>query len=248
MATSPIIGGDNRVEVSAPRVSVLIGDESRIGCQLLQRALSRSRFRFDVVGSAVSCSEVLSSLKGKHVDIALINQSLQDGPFAGFQLLAEIRESFPQTRIVILLKTANSDLVIDAFRGGAKGVFCRAESLETLCKCIQSVHRGQVWVDSDQLPFLLEAFVKSCPLRAIDYSGRPLLTKREDEVASLVAEGLSNREVCVKLGLSEHTVGNYLFRIYNKVGVSSRVELVLYLLRQRQKSQINREEPVPAKL
>jgi DNA-binding NarL/FixJ family response regulator len=236
MATSPILGGDNPAGVSAQRVSVLIGDESRIGCQLLQRALSRSRFRFEVVGSAVSCPEVLSSLKGKQVDVAVINQSLQEGPFAGFQLLTEIRESFPQTRIVILLNSANCDLVVDAFRGGAKGVFCRAESLEALCKCIQSVHRGQVWANSNQLSFLLEAFERSCPLRAVDFSGRPLLTKREDEVASLVAEGLSNREVCLKLGLSEHTVGNYLFRIYNKVGVSSRVELVLYLLRQRQKS------------
>jgi len=61
-----------------------------------------------------------------------------------------------------------------------------------------------------------------------------LLTKRERDVAFLLADGLSNREIAHKLFLTEHTVGNYLFRIYNKLGVSSRVELVLYLLKQKE--------------
>lgn len=223
-------------EPRTSRVSVLIADDSRMSCQLLQNALSRTRFRFEIAACAVSRSEILSSLKNSRVDVALINQNLEDGPLSGAQFLSEMRESSPDTRIVILLKTATCDLVVDAFRGGARGVFCRTESFETLCKCIQSVHRGQIWANSDQLHFLLEAFVQASPLRAVDYAGRPLLTKRENDVASLLAEGLSNKEVSAKLGLSEHTVSNYLFRIYNKLGVSSRVELVLYLLRQRQKS------------
>lgn len=223
-------------ESRSAKVSVLIADDSRMSCQLLENALSRTRFRFEIAACAVSRSEILSSLKTNRVDVALISQNLQDGPLSGAQFLSEIRESSPDTRIVILLKTATCDLVVDAFRGGARGVFCRTESFETLCKCIQSVHRGQIWANNDQLHFLLEAFVQASPLRPVDYAGRPLLTKRENDVASLLAEGLSNKEVSVKLGLSEHTVSNYLFRIYNKLGVSSRVELVLYLLRQRQKS------------
>lgn len=221
-------------KVSASRISVLIGDDSRMGCQLLEHALSRSRFRFEVVASAVSCLEVVSFLQSNAVDIALINENLQDGSFVGFRLLSEIRASSPQTRVVILLKTASCDLVVDAFRAGAKGVFCRTDSFDALCKCIQSVYQGQIWANSDQLHYLLEALVKTTPLRAVDHAGRALLTKRENDVASLLAEGLSNREVSLKLGLSEHTVSNYLFRIYNKLGVSTRVELVLYLLRQRQ--------------
>jgi DNA-binding NarL/FixJ family response regulator len=223
-------------ETCGSRVSILIADDSRMGCQLLDHALSRSRFRFEVVASAVNCLEVISFIKTKKVDIALINENLQDGPFVGLKLLSEIRTSSPQTRVVILIKAASYDVVVDAFRAGAKGVFCRTESFDALCKCIQSVHHGQVWANTDQLHFLLEALVKTSPLRATDYSGRSLLTKRENDVASLLAEGLSNREVSLKLGLSQHTVSNYLFRIYNKLGISTRVELVLYLLRQRQKS------------
>src|SRR5487761_698929 len=220
----------------SPRPSVLIADDSRMGCQLLENALSRSRFRFDVAASAVSRPEILACLRAKQVDVALINQSLQDGPSVGFEILTELRESFPHTRSVILLKTATCDLVVDAFRGGAKGVFCRTESFEALCKCIQSVHKGQVWANSHQLHYLLEALVQTKPARVVDFCGRPLLTKREQEVAFLLADGLPNKQIAHKLKLSEHTVSNYLFRIYNKLGVSSRVELVLYLLKQKEQS------------
>lgn len=220
--------------MSAPKINVLIGDDSRMGCQLLEHALSRSRFPFQIVATAVSRLEILSSLKCNDVDVALINQSLQDGPLGGFDLLSEMRGECPKTRAVVLLKMAHGDLVVDAFRRGAKGVFCRTESFTMLCKCIQSVHQGQVWANTEQLHCLLSAFMRSAPIRAVDHAGRALLTRREDQVAALLAEGFSNREVSMKLKLSEHTVSNYLFRIYNKLGVSTRVELVLYLLRQRQ--------------
>ena len=217
-----------------PKVRLLIADDSRMGCQVLENALTRSRYRFEVAACAVNRSEILGALKTKAVDVALINQNLQEGHLVGFDLLNEVRQAYPQTRVVIMLKTATYDLVVDAFRGGAKGVFCRADSFEALCKCIQSIHKGQVWANSDQLQYLLQAFIQSRPLRVVDYAGRPLLTKRERDVAFLLADGLSNREIAHKLFLSEHTVGNYLFRIYNKLGVSSRVELVLYLLKQKE--------------
>lgn len=115
-----------------------------MGCQLLEHALSRSRFRFQIVVTAASSVEILASLRNNQVDVALISQSLQDGPRGGFQLLSELRTTSPRTRIVVLLKAANCELVIDAFRGGAKGVFCRTESFAALCKCILSVYQGQV--------------------------------------------------------------------------------------------------------
>lgn len=236
MSVSPTQLGSHACHLPSSKVSILIADESRIGCQLLKNALSRSRFRFDVAACAVNRPEILACLKNRHIDVALVNQNLEDGQLVGFEVLNELRESFPQTRVVLLLKTAPGDLVVDAFRGGAKGIFCRADSFEALCKCIQSVHKGQVWANSNQLHYLLEALIQTKPLRVVDHAGRPLLTKREQDVAFLLAEGLSNREIAAKLTLSEHTVSNYLFRIYEKLGVSSRVELVLYLLRQRQKS------------
>ena len=134
----------------------------------------------------------------------------------------------------IAFGTLPCELMVYGFCGGAKGVFCRAEAWQVLCKCIQSVHKGQIWVNSNQLQFVLDALVSATPLRMVNPRGQTLLTKREDDVVNLVVDGLSNRETAQKLGLTEHTVSNYLFRIYEKLGISTRVELVLYALRQKQ--------------
>lgn len=217
-------------------IGVLIADDSRMACQLLKNELERSRHRFEVLACSVNRVEVMNAVSQNRVDVALISENLQDGPYMGFEVLREVRFYHPGTEVIILLKSSSRDLVISAFRAGAKGVFCRAEAVEALCKCIYSVHSGQVWANSTELKFLLEALAAASPLRVVNSQGLNLLAKREDEVASLVAEGLTNREIARKLGLSEHTVSNYLFRIYNKLGISSRVELVLYVLKGRQQA------------
>jgi two-component system, NarL family, nitrate/nitrite response regulator NarL len=214
-------------------IRVLIADETPMGCQLLKTALTRSRFCFEVVATAVSRSEIMRSMSTHSIDVALVSESLSDGPFVGFKALAELRTAFPQARVVALLKSTPHDLVLDTFRAGAKGIFCRAEPVEALCKCIRAVNAGQIWANSQQLNLIVDALADAMPFRVTNAKGKGLLAKREQEVANLVAEGLANRDIAQKLGLSEHTVSNYLFRIYEKLGISSRVELVLYIVRQQ---------------
>jgi two-component system nitrate/nitrite response regulator NarL len=214
------------------RISVLVADETPMGCQLLKNALIYSRLRFDVV-AATSRSEIIRCMTAHRVDVAVVSEGLQEGPFVGFQVLNELRTSFPATRVIVLLKSVPQDLVLDAFRAGAKGVFCKAEPIEALCKCIRAVHAGQIWANSSQLNLLIDALVNAAPLHLTNATGGYLFAKREGQVAHLVAEGLTNRDIAKKLGLSEHTVSNYLFRIYEKLGISSRVELVLYVIRHQ---------------
>ena len=206
-----------------------------MGCQLLKDALARSRFRFEVVGCATRCAEIIELVKAHPVDVALVSASLQGGPLAGFQALKELQALFPAVRVIILLKSASPDLVVGAFRAGAEGVVCRSEPVHVLCKCIQTVHKGQIWANTHQLHFLLEALISSTPLRVVNAKGRHLLTQREDEIANLVAEGMTNRDIAQKLGVAEHTVSNSLFRTYEKLGLSSRVELALYVIHQKQR-------------
>jgi two-component system, NarL family, nitrate/nitrite response regulator NarL len=215
-------------------LSLLISDDTAMGCQLLRDVLIRSRLNAKVVTCAVSREQIIDAMKSQHVDIALVSENLEDGPLAGFRVLNDLRTSHPKTRVVILLNSLRDELVVDAFRGGAKGVFCRSETWQRLCKCIKSVHQGQIWANSHHFHCILDALINATPLRLVNLQGRRLLTKREDDVVKLVADGLSNRNVAHKLGLTEHTVSNYLFRIYEKLGISSRVELVLYALKQRQ--------------
>jgi two-component system nitrate/nitrite response regulator NarP len=130
----------------------------------------------------------------------------------------------------MLLDLAERDLAIDAFRTGARGVFTRAYSFSALPKCICAVHRGEVWVSKEQIEWLLELIMRLRPLQIVKPGGTALLTRREQDIVRLVAEGMRNEEISRKLNVTEHTIRNYLSHIFDKLGMSSRVELVLYTL------------------
>ena len=210
------------------KIRLLVAEENSMSCQLLIRALRPFR-QLEVVARATKSSEVIAAADGDRLDVALIGSTLQDGGLSGFGAVRQLRASHPHVRTILLLDSAAPGLVVDAFRAGVKGVFCRDDSLGLLSKCIHCVHRGQIWATSVQLQSVLETFSRVAPPRFPDSQGsEPVLTRREREVADLVAEGLSNHEIAKQLGLSEHTVKNYLFHIFEKLGMSSRVELVLY--------------------
>lgn len=197
-----------------------------MSCQLLMGALRRCRW-IKVVARATRSSEALEAVQKTGPNMALVSARLQDGSLTGFTVVRELRALHPHVRTILVLDSAEPGWVIDAFRAGAKGIFSRQDPLNTLTRCIQCVHRGQIWANSSQLESVLEAFARVAPPRLID-GGKQPLSKRELEVAELVAEGLSNRQISQQLGLSEHTIKNYLFHIFEKLGMSSRVELVLY--------------------
>jgi len=143
-------------------------------------------------------------------------------------VLHELRAAEPKIPAVMLLDSTDRDLVIDAFRGGARGVFCRDYSFDALPKCIRQVYEGHAFVSPLELDFLLDLVISTSPLTVQPSRGMARLTVRERDVVHLVADGMRNQEIANKLALSEHTIRNYLLRIYDKLGISSRVELVLY--------------------
>jgi two-component system nitrate/nitrite response regulator NarL len=217
---------------SAEKIRVLTADSTRMSSQLLAEALAQDR-QFDVTGIEPKEQSILQAVALKKPHVVLVSSTLEDSATLGFELTRQIRASHPETRIVLLMDTSNPSTVVEAFRCGAQGVFSRTESSKSLAKCISCVHQGQVWANSAELCYLLEAFRESEPMQLVDSRGEALLSKREQDVVRCVAEGLSNREIANRLKLTEHTVKNYLFRIFDKLGVSSRVEVVLYVFRLR---------------
>jgi len=212
---------------------VLIADASDLTCQSLARAIQAPVSPLQVRTCAGSTAEILGELQANKIEVAVIGVQLKDGPLEGIRVVREMRESAPGIRAILLGDTMHPTLVVEAFHAGAKGLLSRSDSLETLCKCILSVKQGQIWANSEQLQILLEALTRTATPRLVSSTGKDLLTKREGEVARLVAEGLTNRQVSEQLKLSEHTVKNYLFRAYEKLGVSNRVELTLYSVTHR---------------
>jgi DNA-binding NarL/FixJ family response regulator len=210
-------------------IRVLAADNTSMNTQLLVEALARDG-QFAMSGSPSKSSEILAAVKRDHPHIALISGRQGDNANAGFELCREICASSPATRVIMLLDSSERMSVITAFRSGARGVFSRTESLRQLAKCIVCVHGGQIWASSAELHYLLDAVVEPVSMRFQTFRGNTLLSARELDVVRCVAEGLTNREIAQRLTLREHTVKNYLFRIFDKLGVSSRVEVVLYAL------------------
>jgi two-component system nitrate/nitrite response regulator NarL len=218
------------------RVRVLSISATNMGSGLLADALRRSSNRFDVVGLVGSSYHVSSELGKYNPHVALISAELQDGPQAGFSVLEHLREICPTTAAVMLLDSSRPEVVVEAFRKGARGVFCTVCSFKALPKCIHCVYQGQIWASNADLEHVLKALTHfvSRPLRADD--GTPLLTRREEEVVSFVTDGMRNRDIAENLRITEHSVRNYLSRIFEKVGVSNRVELILYVLARQHPS------------
>jgi len=218
----------------AARTSVLISEASKMYCDLLNMAFLGVPERFEVVASASNTTEILAKIQEHRPKVAIVSDNLEDGPLAGLRILPEIRRTTPETRILVAMGTMDRELVIEAFRFGADGVFCRKSPFEVLCKCVDALAQGQIWANATELRYVLEEFTRAPKQRKMDPTVENRMTKRETDVVRLAVEGLSNREIARELGLTEHTVKNYLFRIFDKLGVSNRVELVLSCLRQEE--------------
>lgn len=210
---------------------MIIADADRMSAHLIADGLTRGRRNISVIAVSNTSAEMIQQLETNQPDVALINAHLDDGPLSGYQVLQRLQLTCRKTVAIMMIPGSDRDLVIDAFRGGARGVFCRIHSIKLLSKCIRTVHGGQIWANNQNLDFLLEFLTQLKPLRLLKPGGGiGRLTPREAEVVRLLAEGMSTREISNKLGVTEHTIRNYLSMIYDKLGVSSRVELALYAI------------------
>lgn len=215
-------------------IRVLVIDSTPMDCQLMADALSRYP-GFQVRACLTMSEEVINS-STDDVHVAVISADPHDPNNKSYAMVRKLRLAHPTIRSIILLNSPERAAVVEAFRSGARGIFCRNDSFKSLCKCIRQVHDGQVWANSNELRYVVEALSETSVPCLLDAQGKNLLSKRESDIVNALAQGLSNREIAAQMRLSEHTVKNYLFRIFNKLGISNRVELILYAFSQRESS------------
>ena len=205
-------------------IGVLVADSNHIHCQLLVAALRR-RPEFHVTACGMDIESILAAISLDKLDVVLMHAERE------LPVVRSLHLAHPGIAKILLLDNSDRDIALNAFRSGVRGLFSFADApFRLLCKCIQCVHQGQIWASNQHLEYLIETVTQVPSLRVVNSQGIRLLTPREEQVVALVADGLSNRAIARELGLSEHTVKKYLFRIFDKLGVSTRVELVLYAI------------------
>ena len=205
---------------------VLIVDRDSMTSDLLVLALSSDE-RY--AAASVPGSRLMGVVSRGDVGLVIIGAELNSGPGDGLQLAGALYRARPETKILILLDDVSGEAVLNAFRAGARGVFSRRQPKSEFLDCGEHVRKGLIWAGREETNHLLEA-VKLIPKpNPVSDSDLPMLTARELEVVRYAARGKTNKTIASEMGLSEHTVKNYLFRAFAKIGVSSRVELLFHL-------------------
>ncbi|MGC2182909.1 MAG: response regulator transcription factor [Terriglobales bacterium] len=238
------MSGVDEVKAGSKTLRVLVADSTLLTGNLIADALRRDR-KLSVTNAANN--SILDEASTLSPDVIILSETLGGTPGKGFEMLTELRAAVPRTRVVILLDSPQREMVVEAFCKGARGVFCRSDSLTMLTRCVHRVQEGQLWISGAQLEFLLETLAQAPSTRLVDTRGGNLLSKREQDVVRWLAEGNTNREIALKMNISANTVKNYLFRIFNKLGVSSRVEVVIYAASQKTGAHSIRKKDTVAK-
>lgn len=209
-------------------IKVLVADDHAIFREGLRKLLQVAD-DITIVGEAsngVECAKMVTKLKP---DILLLDLRMPDKD--GLSVLAEVDLNSLPTRIIVLTAAEDERDVIRAMRLGARGAVLKQSASDVLVKSIRKVHGGEIWLDNRITAEVIDAFKKSSE------SGQrretPLLSDREKEVVQLVVQGFHNREIGEKLFICEQTVKNHLHNIFDKLGISDRLELALYAINHR---------------
>ncbi len=209
-----------------PTFRVLIVDRDSMSSDLLANALDRE---CGCEAIPIQADELSHSLSSAKADLVVIGAEVTSKSGDAFELTESVCQTYRDVNVVILLNQDSHESVIRAFRSGARGVFSRQQPMAEFLDCVEHVRKGFIWAGREQTNSLLQA-LKSIPApNPFTASDSPSLTARELEVVQYAAKGKTNKTIASELGLSEHTVKNYLFRAFEKLGVSSRVELLFYL-------------------
>ena len=204
---------------------LLIEDHAVVRAGL--RLLIDSRQDLMVVGEAANHADALTLAAREQPDIIVLDLDL--GAENGLDLLARMRAAAGQARVLVLTGVRDAQAHRLAIRRGARGLVLKEQAPEVLLKAITKVHAGEVWLERTLMASVLDeiAMGEARPINA-EVARIATLTERERDVIALVGEGLKNRQIGSRLSITETTVGHHLTSIFAKLGVESRLEMVLF--------------------
>jgi DNA-binding NarL/FixJ family response regulator len=231
----PSSGG---VVPTKPKIRIVVADDHPIFRDGLCRLLSLEE-DFEVVAQASDGRQVLEILQEKEPDILLLDLKMPG--LDGLATLQRLQQARNKTRVIVLTASDDKNEFVQAMKLGTSGIVLKQTATELLIKSIRKVHAGEIWLDSHTTAAVIRQFVANeeapppppvapPPTATSRERERSPLSQREREIVALVAQGFKNKEMAEKMFISEQTVKNHLHNIFDKLGVSDRLELALYAI------------------
>jgi DNA-binding NarL/FixJ family response regulator len=216
------------------KIRIVVADDHPIFRDGLCRLLALEE-DFEIVAQAHDGREVLQVLQEHEPDILLLDLKMPN--LDGLGTLQRLQASRNQTKVIVLTASEDKNEFVQAVKFGTSGIVLKQTATELLIKSIRKVHAGEIWLDSNTTAAVMRQFASPeesptpvPPPPATRERERSPLSQREREIVSLVAQGFKNKEMAEKMFISEQTVKNHLHNIFDKLGVSDRLELALYAI------------------
>ena len=210
------------------KIRIVIADDHAMLRDGLRKILSLER-DLEVIGEAQDGQQTVELVKELQPDILLLD--LKMPVMSGLTALEQIHDRVKNTRVIVLTASEPEEEVVQAVRLGTAGVVGKQEGTELLLKSIRKVASGEIWLDSRLTAAVMRKF--SGPAPPPREQVKSLLSGREREIVILVCQGFRNKEIAEKMFISEQTVKNHLHNIFDKLGVSDRLELALYAIHKK---------------
>jgi two-component system, NarL family, nitrate/nitrite response regulator NarL len=237
MSENSLLPASDNTVAAKPKIRIVIADDHPIFrdglCKLL--ALEED---FEVVAQASDGRQVLDVIQQTEPDILLLDLKMPG--LDGLATLQRLQSSKSKTRVIVLTASDDKNEFVQAMKLGTSGIVLKQTATELLIKSIRKVHAGEIWLDSHTTAEVIRRFVSADDMPATPASSpasssprereRSPLSQREREIVALVAQGFKNKEMAEKMFISEQTVKNHLHNIFDKLGVSDRLELALYAI------------------
>jgi DNA-binding NarL/FixJ family response regulator len=207
-------------------IGIVIADDHPLFRDGLKKLLAEEH-GFRVLGEAGDGEQAVSLVRELEPDILLLDQAMPR--CTGIEALKQLSASNTRARTILLTVAVDDAQIFEAIRLGARGVVLKQATTQLLFKAIRTVMDGQYWIGHETVSDLVR-FLRGGPGSRRQMTPRPAsrLTTRERQVVAAVAEGLSNKDIAARLSLSEDTVKHHLTSIFDKLGVSTRLELAVY--------------------
>ena len=226
-------------EPSHNSIRVILADS-----QAIYRVGMRKVFALEddirVVAQAETLENLYAALIRFPTDVVVLEGQLIAGTV---DAIPQFVRRAPDAKLIVQVSETDESNTVELYRRGVRGVVARSISPDLLVKCVRKIAAGETWIDSQSISWVIQAY-RAQAATLTNPRSQPRLTEKELAIIACITRGMRNKEIAYQVGTTEQVVKNYLRKIYDKLGVSDRLELALYCLHHR----ILKSETVAAEL